>query len=319
MVFSHRMASRFLILMIAAVLVMTGCAGKKQPQPDTKAPVTEAKMGIIDMNKIVKEHPRYNEYQALQLQINALMYQMEAKAQMASPDLMANQLSEVHEAQTAEGLRVNQEIEQNIKVSQKQAELQAGFDKKRAQAEQGLKAELEAYSNELDKNYELPIFNLKLKLKAATLSQSEAAAVNAEIEKLDSERKEKFAAKQAALITQLNQSLSAEYDSLVAELRAYQAQVASENPAQTNKPAAPIAANNPLPASSDTESQVKIREQLAGLQQKQALLEQQIVEDIRNKAGQIAVEKGLATVVIDIKVNVRALDITDLVIAGLKK
>jgi transposase len=63
----------------------------------------------------------------------------------------------------------------------------------------------------------------------------------------------------------------------------------------------------------------KVAVKLTELQQKLALLEQQIMEDIQNKTGQVAAEKGLDTVITNVEVNVRAMDITDLVIAGLKK
>jgi Skp family chaperone for outer membrane proteins len=316
MVFSHRMALRFVILLIAVPLVMTGCIGKKQSQ-DTKAPVIEARLGIIDINKIVKVHPRYSEYQTLQLQINALNYQLEAKA-VSSPNV-ASKPSEFQQAETLSGLNASRAIEINSKFAKKQNELQYQYTQKKQQAEQNVEDELRDYKKQLGKEYMLPLFNLDIK-KKATLSQSDAAAVNDEIERLYKEQQEKLAAKKAVLESRRDQSISAEYERLQAEMMVYREKLEKEaDELEQDKPAAGDNMMTPIAADVDSADTVKLTEQLLALQQKQALLEQDIMEDIQNKTGQIAAEKGLDTVITNIKVNIRALDITDLVIDGLKK
>ncbi|MCE5286579.1 MAG: hypothetical protein LLG02_12130 [Pelosinus sp.] len=315
--FSHRMVLRFLVLMIAGPLVMTGCFGKTQPQ-DTKAPVIENKLGIIDMNKIVKAHPRYNEYQTLQLQINALNYQLEAKAQLAAPEALLNQPSEFQESETAGGLSKSSQVGSDVKLAKKREQLNDQYNAQAAKAKQSAAAQLEAYRTELEKEYVLPLFNLKLK-QTASLSQSDAAAVQAEIEKIKIEQQQKYAAKAALLESQMNQLVAAEYEHLQAEMLAYQKELNKEAVAVKPAESAVQDSWSPLPIENDSADQVKLTEQLSALQQKQALLEQQILEDIQNKTGQIAAEKGLDTVITNIKVNIRALDITELVIAGLKK
>lgn len=311
MVFSHRMVLRFLVLLTAVPLVMTGCFGKQQ---DTKAPVNEEKLGIIDMNKAVKEHPRYNEYQTLQLQINAISYQLDAKKELPAPNVLGNQPSEFAENQTASGLDKNSQIEKGAKLSKKWNELDEKYQKTQLAIKQKAQAELADYSKELEKEYMMPLFNLKLKLNAS-LSQSEAEKIQAQVEKLETEKKQKYAARAAAVESTMNQAAAVEYERMQAELSAYQGEMNKEGPA----PVADNQSGNLLPKEADSTDQVKLTQQLTALQQKQAMLEQQIIEDIQNKTGQIAAEKGLDTVITNIKVNIRAIDITDLVIAGLKK
>jgi len=54
-------------------------------------------------------------------------------------------------------------------------------------------------------------------------------------------------------------------------------------------------------------------------QQEINVLEEYILNDIRDKAAKVAVERRLAAVLTGYKVNVSAVDITDPVIAAFKK
>lgn len=304
---------RFLLLLVSAALLATGCSLWKDK--DTKTPV-QPQTGVIDMNKAIKAHPKYSEVIKLEQQYNAMRASAEAKAgaalaQQPTPDISVPDMSKL----TA-GINAALEQEFKTQMAGKQAELNEQLKAKSVKLHSTLTDELKAYNDELDKIYQPQIFSLQLKLKTVQLTKEQMASMQSEIEKLQNERAEKLAAKKQELTRQMDQQLAPEQAAMEKQLSAYAAQLhakleqkgaqqaaeaASRNQPQISAPAVPL---------QPQAGRGELEEQLAAKRSEIEALKQLIITDVRDKAAKVAAERGLDTVLAKVQVNVSAIDIT---------
>lgn len=307
------------ILVLLAVLVVA--YPKWKTKEDTNNPVTpQPLVGVIDMNKAIKAHPKYQQLVALQQQYNSIAAKAEAEAR--TPTVNPSQdYSTVIDAPAGYNAGIGAALEQeyNAKIADKKAQLDAALAAKADKAHQNLSAELKSYSDELDKTYQPQIFSIQLKIKTVQLTKEEMAALQTELDKLQNERAAKLAAKEHELAARMEQIMAPEKASAEQQLEAYAKQLHQELSAKGDAKNAEIAARNqqPVPAApqqSVASGQSGAEQQLAMKKQEIDALTQLIIDDIRDKAAKVAVGQGLDTVLTNIKVNVSAVDITNAVI-----
>lgn len=298
------------VALVLAFLTAAGCGSRKAPDTQTATP---ARIGVIYMDKAVKAHPKYADYLRLQREYTALAARIQAeKAQgISAAGPAAGPTGQDGMLQAA-----NKEF--NARMAAKEAEvktqLAAAADKER----QAANAELDAYGRELDKEYQPQLFNIQLKQKTVRLSKEEAAALEAEVAKLKEERAGKLAARQKELQAKMNADMAAKEAQSRQELKTYagtvNTELADEVKTQQAEAAGRLTAPGPAPGGEDAAAG-----ELAAKRQEMAALQASIVSDIRDKVAKVAAEQKLGTVLVDVKVNVSAPDITSAVIAEFKK
>lgn len=310
-----------LLVILVFLVVLAVAYPRLKTKEDTNNPAAP-QVGIIDMNKAIKAHPKYQQLTVLQQQYNAIAAKAEAEArthadnspQGYSPNIEAP-------AGYPAGIGAALEQEYNAKMAEKKAQLDTALAAKSDKAHQTLSAELKSYNDELDKTYQPQIFSIQLKIKAVQLSKEEMAALQAEVDKLQNERATKLAVKERELASRMEQIMAPEKTAAEQQLGVYAKQLHQELSAKGDAKNAEIAARNQQPATVAPQQPVAsgqsdAEQQLAMKKQEIDTLTQVIIDDIRDKAAKVAVGQGIDTVLTNIKVNVSAVDITNAVIGG---
>ena len=312
------------ILGLLTILVLLAALAVAYPKwnikEDTKNPVTP-QVGVIDMNKAIKAHPKYQQLAALEQQYKAIAAKAEADARTSISNLPQQGYSPDIGTPVANSAGIGAALEQEykVKMAEKKKQLDEALNAKAAKAHQNVSAEHRAYSDELDKTYQPQIFSLQLKIKTVQLAKEEMAALQSELDKLQNERGTKLAAKERELAVRLDQTMAPEKAAAEQQLAAYSNVLNQELAAKGGAQKAEIAARNqqstsPVPKPSDITGQKDAEQQLAMKKQEIDAFTQAIIDDIRDKAGKVAVARGLDTVLANAKVNVAAVDITSAVI-----
>lgn len=308
---------RFLVTLLLGAVLLTGCA--RSTPPETKPPLTP-QVGVIDMDRAIKYHPKYQDWQKLKQQAATMQEQLNAaaaKADADAPGPAANMAGHM-----ADGLKAASEQAFKVKMTAKQEELQAKLTEKANKVHSELSAQMQAYSAELDKEYQPQLFNLQLKLQTVRLDEKEADEVKKAMDALKAEQADKLAAKEKELSGSMEKTLTPEKAAMEQELAAYAKQLNAELDSRVSAQTAALSAKLTQPAAAAPQQAPAdggIGQQLGMKQQEIKVLEDYIMNDIRDKAAKIAAERGLETVLTGHAVNINAVDVTDAVIAAFKK
>jgi len=303
--------------MLVFTLVLAGC-GTKQAV-DTKAPATL--VGIMDMNKAVMGHPKYNQLMDIGQQADTIAAQLAAQqlatARMttvtSSPDVSQNQMVELDKAS---------EQEFSGKMSAKQDELSPRITAKVDAVRLALSDEMKAYNDQVDKEYQPQIFNLQLKLKTVQLTKEETVVLQTELEKIQARRSAILAEKQAQLAGRMEELIAPEKAAVEQQLAAYAKELNDEISKKATVRQGEILARGNEQAMAAPQSDQhanELQEQLAMKKQEFEALQGLIIANITEKAAKVAVANGFEAVLVNVVVNVSAVDITTQVIAECNK
>lgn len=307
-------------MMLALMMLVAGCGTNKVQ--DTKES-SQPQVGIVDMAKAVKSHPKYNQLMALEQEIRSLSAQEQARqaalAQknqeaMAWPDTSQNDLAELNKG-------LQQEFTEAMSV--KEQEINARLAAKEKAIHDTLSGDFKTYAEKVDQEYQPQIFNLQLKLKTVQLSKEEAASLQEQLEALQSQHADKIAEKQKELTAQMTEKMAPDKAAAAQELESYSKQVNERLGKKAAAKQEEITARNAgrqtallgnVQAASDTGGQ-----QLMMKQQELRAMQDFILQNIKDKAGKVAVESGLEVVLANVAVNVNGIDITAAVITECNK
>ena len=304
---------KLLVVMLVFALFIAGCGTKKTE--DTKAPAAP-QVGIMDMNKAVKGHPKYSQLMSLGQQADAMAVQLEAQQSTADRGALGTSASEMSQNQITE---LNKAFEQefNAKMSAKQEELSPRIVAKADAVRRLLSEEMQKYSDQLDKEYQPQIFNLQLKLKTVQLGKEETAVLQTELERIQAQRSEALGLKQGQLAARMDELIAPEKAAVEQQLAAYAKELNEEISKKAAVKQAEIAARGNEPPRADLPSQ--IQEQLVMKQQEIEALQGSIIANITDKTAKVATESGFEAVLVNVAVNISAVDITTQVIAECNK
>ncbi len=309
---------KFLIMILALMMLVAGCSTKKVQ--DTKEP--QPLIGIVDMKKAVQSHPKYKQVLSLEQEVRSVSAQ--AQAQQAAMAQNAQKMLNLSETSQEDLAELNKTFQQEFteKMSLKEQEVNTRLATKENSIRQTLSDEFKVYTDELDKEYQPQIFNLQLKLKTVQLAKEEAASLQEQFETLQTQRAEKIAEKQKQLTEQMVEKMAPDKAAAQQELEAYSKQVNQEISQKAAAKQEEIAARNmqtlSLPGNTEQESD-NGQQQVMMKQQELQALQESIIQDINDKTGKVAVESGLEAVLTNVAVNVSAVDITAAVIAECNK
>ena len=308
----------FLVILLLSTALFIGCSRSKSPET---TPPAMPHIGIIDMDKAIQSHPKYQEWQQLKQQAATLRQRLTVGADQTLDNPAEPPPFLDMQSSAAAGLQTAAEREFNAKMAAKQRELQAAFVQKANKVHGELAAKLNAYAQELEEEYQPQIFNYQLKLQTIRMDEKQAAELKAKLDALKAEQSNKLADKEKELGQNLDAIMAPENAAMEQELAAYARQLNAELNSQAASKTANIsaqigqAATAPVPTAINTQ----LEQQLGMKQQEINVMEEFMLNDIREKAGKVATERNLDTVLTGYEVNVNALDITNAVIAAFKK
>lgn len=311
-----RTKSIVILAMVFVFAIVAGCGFNKTQNTTTSNPVL---IGIIDMQQAIKAHPKYAILMQKQKEYDTLLAQIQAENSASQID-SANGISAPQE--DVKGLADAASQEYNARMSAKENELKTQMNADADQLRKDLAGQLDDYGREVDKEYQPQIFSLQLKLKTVQLTKDEIAAVQAEMERLQSARAAKMAAKQQELADKMNQIMSAKQAEQQQKLASYGQQLHAEIDQKITAKQAELAQNMAKQTDLNRTNNDKLdnnQQQLALKRQEINAIQDGILNDIRDKAAKVAAGKNIDTVLTNIMANVKAEDITAAVIAEFNK
>ena len=298
------------VLFFAATLLAAGCG---QAPPKAKGPEND-KIAVVDVQKIIRSHPKQTAYQELRRQYDTLVARAETErsgqGQTFSAGVPDSALQGINEA-------LDQEF--SNKMAAKQQELNARLTAKAEQVQRDLSAQFDSYAKSIDETYQPQIFSLQLKLKTVQLSKEEMEKGQKQLEELQSERSAKLTAKEKELVTKLDTAMAPERAAAEQELSAYAVELHVSLGQQGAAKSAELAGRIPNPGQAPSNVRSDLEQQAALKGQEIVALENAIIKDIEDKTAKIAAERGFSIVLGAYSLNISAIDLTDAVLAESKK
>lgn len=308
----------FLAVIVFAGYLLKATGGDSKSPKGSTAVVTQSDIGIIDMNKALKAHPKYQELVRLKKELNTLAAQNE-EAQNIITD---NQVPAANQGALDDAMQQKQ----NEAWIAKKAEISERLKRKNKDLTDQFEKEFEAEVVKINAYYQPMIFDLKLKMETASITEEARKQLNEKRISLDNERNQKIEQKQQEFKNKINAIMEEESKKGEIELAAERKQIEEEAKTEENVQQEKINARNDQAMMNQNEvvkldvNQIaKGKEASIYKEQEIAVLEESMKNDILGKVAKIAIEKNLVTVLTAVEINVSAMDITDLVIAEFKK
>lgn len=292
----------------AAALLISACGVSSLGQQD--------KIAVVNWERAVSEHPQYGKLKQGEGVLKDLLGKRQgqeklAQAQMGSLNKLRNlrQLSEQSYLTADFNTRM---VEQREIENKKLQSFIAAAEKEAAE-------QLAPRKKEIEDSYQLKIFNLRALLESVRLKRDERQALERELQEtqhergrrvmeLEREQRALVDAKVRPYMMQMQQRMAQAADAYRSKM---QEQLSDKNVRDKElMSAAPKALQNAL-AIMDRE--------IAKQQDKNDQLKQQINKDIESQTVRLAYERGYTIVFNQYKVNLKAEDITDLVVKNLNK
>lgn len=310
----------FLVLAViafAGYLLKAADGDSKNPEGSTNV-AAQTDLGIIDMNKALKAHPKYEDLVRLNKEFNTLKAQNEEGQDFA----VNRQVPALNQGAVEEAAQQKE----NEKITAKRAEVQDKLKRKYEEVARPFAEKLQGEVAEIDQYYQPLLFDLKLKLETIQMQEEARNELNQKRIALENERNQKVQQKQKAVDDQVNAIMQAESQKAESEFSAYANQIAQSADAERVKKQTEITERNTKALEEQNEAMqfdvgklAKGKEAMIYKEQEIHVLEESIKNDIASKVAKIAIEKNLTTVLTTVEVNIHALDITDLVVAEFNK
>jgi len=263
--------------MIAALVLgclalgSAGCASGPPSAPSSPAQPPAPVHAMIDMQKLLELHPARAALRQMEQSLNA----MDAAAADNSAELEI----------------ANREFEAAMKV--RQHEDKAALEEKQRQLEVELNGQRRLFVDALEAEYRPLLFNFDLKLKTVQLSPTEKQALQKERDRLEAERLQKLAVKDAEFSARFQKEMESFAVERSGKSEAYAKQWMDERRQSLQKPA----------VSPEREKQ---RQQIVDLSGR-------MIQDIRAAVTKIAVQEKIEMVWLRPAVHSPLKDITDAV------
>jgi len=309
-------------ILVLAVVLFAGYL-LKAPGSDSMSPkgptvAAQTDIGIIDMQKALKAHPKYQDLVRLKKELNT-MDAVNGQQQNLQID---NQIPMLNQ----EALDNAMQQKENQALIDKKAEISEGLKRKNKELADQFGKEFEAEAAEINSYYQPIIFDLKLKIETANITEDARKQLSEKRMNLENERNEKIGQKQQEYMHKLDTVMGEERRKGEIKLAEQSKQIEEATNTEKGVKQEEINTRNQQTMSNQNElvklnvnQAVKGKEAMIYKEQEIAVLEESMHNDIAGKVAKIAIEKNLATVLATVQVNVSAMDITDLVIAEFKK
>ena len=293
---------------IAAALLISACS--------TNVRGPQEKIAVINWEQAVSAHPQYAKLEQGEKILQDLLNKRKGQEELAKA-----QLSSLNKLRSLRQLSQQSFMEADFNtrmVEQREIE-NAKLQKFAAQAEAEADAQLAERKKNIEEAYKLKLFNLRAILEAVKMKPDERQAVEKQLQELQKERGAQIAELQAEkrrLVDAKVLPYKAEAEQRMrdmAQQQHAQAMQQLKSPEERDREmldAAPKALNNALSI---------IDREIDKQQEKNDSLKKQINQDIESQAVKLAHERGYTIVFNKFRVNMKAEDITAVIIKALKK
>ena len=289
-------------LLVACSLAVSGCSDKKTEEPAPPA----VSYGVVDLETLVKAHPKYSTYFRLETEYNHLLDQYQNERNKLIH--VASQQQHIKAALSDQSRRMAAENEWKTKVKAKEDELNDGLAKLYKTINEAHKKDRTFTPDGLTDEERAEMANLQMKLTVLGVTGSEKEEVKKRLHDLMDLRTERrqmdtigWTEDEVKTMKEAKEKASKE----LADFSEKTAKDIKQNLAEETNVDEPLP-EDPIDPSWNEDWQQKIDAK----QKEMAAVKKEIMEDIRKEAAREASDKHLSMIFSKYKANIHAEDVT---------
>ena len=298
---------RWLLIVVTALALMLSACGKIG---------SGERVAVVNWDKALQEHPQHSRLQKLKEEYSLLL-DKRREQEIIGKTRMSN---------LAKLYQLKQNSKQNFlsadfmtRMMEKQTAEQEKLKQLSNQIADQIDRELAEEEKKLNEHYRLRLFNLRLKLDTVRMVPEERKKVEAELKAVQAERDSDRMLLMQHKFGLVNQRMEPHVKAMQQRLDAYALQLQTQMRAEMKKDSGKDdVALQKVPAALK-ELLGTVDEELDKQQQAIETMETAIKKDMESVVAKLAKERGYSVVFHKYRTNVSADDITEDVIAGLKK
>lgn len=289
-------------LLVACSLAVSGCSDKKTEEPAPPA----VSYGVVDLETLVKAHPKYSTYFRLETEYNHLLDQYQNERNKLIH--IASQQQHIKAALSDQSRRMAAENEWKTKVKAKEDELNDGLAKLYKTISEAHKKDRTFTPDSLTDEERAEMANLQMKLTVLGVTGSEKEDVKQRLHDLMDLRNERekidtigWTEDEVKTMKEAKEKASKE----LADFSEKTAKDIKQSLAEDTNVDEPLP-EDPIDPSWNEDWQQKIDAK----QKEMAAVKKEIMEDIRKEAAREASDKHLSMIFSKYKANIHAEDVT---------
>lgn len=289
-------------LLVACSLAVSGCSDKKTEEPALPA----VSYGVVDLETLVKAHPKYSTYFRLETEYDQLLDQYQNERNKLIH--IASQQQHIKAALSDQSRRMAAENEWKTKVKAKEDELNDGLAKLYKTISEAHKKDRTFTPDSLTDEERAEMANLQMKLTVLGVTGSEKEDVKQRLHDLMDLRTERrqmdtigWTEDEVKTMKEAKENASKE----LADFSEKTAKDIKQSLAEETNVDVPLP-EDPIDPSWNEDWQQKIDAK----QKEMAAVKKEIMEDIRKEAAREASDKHLSMIFSKYKANIHAEDVT---------
>ena len=289
-------------LLVACSLAVSGCSDKKTEEPAPPA----VSYGVVDLETLVKAHPKYSTYFRLETEYNYLLDQYQNERNKLIH--IASQQQHIKVALSDQSRRMAAENEWKTKVKAKEDELNDGLAKLYKTISEVHKKDKTFTPDGLTDEERAEMANLQMKLTVLGVTGSEKEEVKQRLHDLMDLRTERTKMDTIGWTEDEVKAMKEAKEKASKELADFSEKTAKDikqNLAEETNVDEPLP-EDPIDPSWNEDWQQKIDAK----QKEMAAVKKEIMEDIRKEAAREASDKHLSMIFSKYKANIHAEDVT---------
>ena len=289
-------------LLVACSLAVSGCSDKKNEEPAPPA----VSYGVVDLETLVKAHPKYSTYFRLETEYNHLLDQYQNERNKLIH--IASQQQHIKAALSDQSRRMAAENEWKTKVKAKEDELNDGLAKLYKTISEAHKKDRTFTPDSLTDEERAEMANLQMKLTVLGVTGSEKEDVKQRLHDLMDLRTERRQMDTIGWTEDEVKTMKEAKEKASKELADF-----SEKTAKDIKQslAEETSVDEPLPEDPiDPSWNEDWQQKIDAKQKEMAAVKKEIMEDIRKEAAREASDKHLSMIFSKYKANIHAEDVT---------
>lgn len=289
-------------LLVACSLAVSGCSDKKTEEPAPPA----VSYGVVDLETLVKAHPKYSTYFRLETEYNYLLDQYQNERNKLIH--IASQQQHIKVALSDQSRRMAAENEWKTKVKAKEDELNDGLEKLYKTISEVHKKDKTFTPDGLTDEERAEMANLQMKLTVLGVTGSEKEEVKQRLHDLMDLRTERTKMDTIGWTEDEVKAMKEAKEKASKELADFSEKTAKDikqNLAEETNVDEPLP-EDPIDPSWNEDWQQKIDAK----QKEMATVKKEIMEDIRKEAAREASDKHLSMIFSKYKANIHAEDVT---------
>ena len=289
-------------LLVACSLAVSGCSDKKTEEPAPPA----VSYGVVDLETLVKAHPKYSTYFRLETEYNHLLDQYQNERNKLIH--VASQQQHIKVALSDQSRRMAAENEWKTKVKAKEDELNDGLAKLYKTISEAHKKDRTFTPDSLTDEERAEMANLQMKLTVLGVTGSEKEDVKQRLHDLMDLRTERRQMDTIGWTEDEVKTMKVAKEKASKELADF-----SEKTAKDIKQSLAEETNvdEPLPEDPiDPSWNEDWQQKIDAKQKEMAAVKKEIMEDIRKEAAREASDKHLSMIFSKYKANIHAEDVT---------